>query len=39
MVEMTIQFRVTDFNKGQKWYETLLNRKPDFMPHKGFVEW
>lgn len=39
MFEMTIQFRVTDFNKGQKWYETLLKRKPDFMPHEGFAEW
>ncbi|SES99091.1 hypothetical protein SAMN05216389_10479 [Oceanobacillus limi] len=26
-------------NKGQKWYETLLKREPDFMPHDGFAEW
>lgn len=39
MFEMTIQLRVTDFEQGQKWYETLLNRRPDFMPHEGFAEW
>lgn len=39
MFEMTIQLRVTDFEKGQKWYETLLKRRPDFMPHEGFAEW
>lgn len=39
MFEMTIQFRVTDFEQGQKWYETLLNRRPDFMPHEGFAKW
>lgn len=37
--EMTIQIRVDDFKKGQKWYETLFNRKPDFVPHDGFAEW
>lgn len=25
--------------EGQKWYETLLNRTPDFIPHEGFAEW
>ncbi|MGE7767539.1 VOC family protein [Peribacillus sp. NPDC096540] len=37
--EMTIQFRVTDIVEGQRWYETLLDRKPDFIPHEGFCEW
>ncbi|WP_425482033.1 hypothetical protein [Cytobacillus depressus] len=36
--EVTIQIRVSDFEKGQAWYETLLNRKPDFSPHQGFAE-
>ncbi len=39
MFEMTIQLRVTDFEQGQKWYEKLLKRRPDFMPHEGFAEW
>src|SRR5690606_21933299 len=37
--EMTTQVRVTTIKEGQKWYETLLNRKPDFIPHEGFAEW
>ncbi|MFE8700022.1 VOC family protein [Cytobacillus sp. FJAT-54145] len=37
--EMTIQVRVTNIQEGQPWYETLLNRKPDFVPHEGFAEW
>ncbi|HET7580808.1 MAG TPA: VOC family protein [Bacillales bacterium] len=37
--EITIQVRVEDFEKGQKWYETLLNKEPDFIPHEGFAEW
>ncbi|WP_257348379.1 VOC family protein [Pseudalkalibacillus decolorationis] len=37
--EMTVQVRVSDIEKGQKWYETLLNKKPDFIPHDGFAEW
>lgn len=24
---------------GQSWYETLLRRKPDVVPHEGFAEW
>lgn len=36
---MTMQVRVTDIEKGQKWYQTLFNRKPDFLPHEGFAEW
>jgi len=37
--EVTYQVRVTDFKEGRKWYETLLNKKSDFIPHDGFVEW
>ena len=37
--EITYQVRVTDIQQGQKWYEILLNKKPDFIPHDGFVEW
>jgi hypothetical protein len=37
--EMTIQLRVGDFAKGQAWYQTLLQREPDFVPHEGFAEW
>lgn len=37
--EITIQVRVTDIVKGQEWYEKLLNKKPDYIPHEGFVEW
>lgn len=36
---MTVQIRVPDVKEGQKWYETLLNRAPDFIPHEGFAEW
>lgn len=36
---MTTQVRVSNIEQGQKWYETLLNRKPDFIPHEGFAEW
>lgn len=37
--EITYQVRVTDIQQGHKWYEMLLNKKPDFIPHDGFVEW
>ncbi|MED1603150.1 VOC family protein [Alkalihalophilus marmarensis] len=37
--EMTIQVRVSNIEEGRRWYETLLNKKPDFIPHDGFVEW
>jgi hypothetical protein len=37
--EMTFQLRVADFAKGLAWYQTLLQREPDFVPHEGFVEW
>ncbi|GGB63753.1 VOC family protein [Fictibacillus barbaricus] len=37
--EMTVQVRVSDMNKGQQFYEALLNRAPDSTPHEGFAEW
>ncbi len=39
IIEMTTQFRVSNMKEGQAWYETLLNKKPDFIPHDGFAEW
>src|SRR5690625_4335486 len=37
--EMTTQIRVSNIKEGKKWYETLLNKKPDFIPHGDFAEW
>jgi hypothetical protein len=37
--EMTIQVRVKNINEGIHWYQTLLNKQPDFIPHEGFAEW
>lgn len=37
--EITYQVRVADIEEGRKWYETLLNKTPDFIPHEGFMEW
>ncbi|KAB2328725.1 VOC family protein [Bacillus mesophilum] len=37
--EITIQFRVTNFQEGYKWYKTFLNKEADFVPHEGFAEW
>lgn len=37
--EMTIQVRVKEINEGIRWYQTLLNKQPDFIPHDGFAEW
>ncbi|WP_041808445.1 VOC family protein [Evansella cellulosilytica] len=39
IIEMTNQIRVKEIEEGLKWYETLFNRKPDFIPHEGFAEW
>lgn len=39
IIEMTYQVRVADFQEGRRWYEILLNRAPDFIPHEGFAEW
>jgi len=37
--EMTVQIRVSPFETGLRWYRTLFQREPDFVPHKGFAEW
>lgn len=37
--EVTNQVRVANFKEGQEWYEAVLNRKPDYIPHEGFAEW
>ena len=37
--EMTVQIRVPSMKEGQRYYEILLNREPDFIPHDGFLEW
>ncbi|KYD20672.1 hypothetical protein B4135_1792 [Caldibacillus debilis] len=37
--ELTIQVRVKDINEGIRWYQTLLNKPPDFIPHAGIAEW
>ncbi|UOQ42881.1 VOC family protein [Halobacillus salinarum] len=37
--EMTNQIRVPDMKAGRKWYETLLQAEPDFIPHEGIAEW
>ena len=39
IVEMTMQIRVADIEEGQRFYERLLQRAPDFIPHEGFAEW
>lgn len=39
IIEMTTQVRVTDIVEGQKWYQVLLDKEPDFIPHEGFAEW
>lgn len=39
LFEVTNQIRVPDLLEGQQWYEKLLGKKPDFIPHEGFVEW
>ncbi|TKC18911.1 VOC family protein [Robertmurraya kyonggiensis] len=37
--EVTNQVRVSNMKEGQEWYETVLNKKPDYIPHEGFAEW
>ncbi len=37
--ELTIQVRVKDINEGIRWYQTFLNKPPDFIPHAGIAEW
>lgn len=36
---MTIQVRVTNIEKGLNWYQLLLDKQPDFIPHANFAEW
>lgn len=36
---VTFQVKVPDFKKGLAWYIKLLGRKPNFIPHEGFIEW
>ena len=36
---VTLQIRVSDYDQGREWYETVFNRKPDFIPHENFAEW
>lgn len=36
---MTNQVRVKNIQEGERWYQTLFNRQPDFIPHEGFAEW
>ncbi|SEA58319.1 hypothetical protein SAMN05421743_10613 [Thalassobacillus cyri] len=36
---VTFQVRVSDYEEGVNWYQTLFNRGPDFVPHEEFVEW
>jgi hypothetical protein len=37
--EMTVQVRVPNMKEGERWYRTLLNKEPDFVPHEGLAEW
>lgn len=37
--EISYQVRVVGIEEGRKWYETLLKKTPDFIPHEGFMEW
>lgn len=39
IIEVTVQVRVSDFDKGFNWYRTLLGREPEYAPHEGFAEW
>jgi catechol 2,3-dioxygenase-like lactoylglutathione lyase family enzyme len=39
ILEMTVQVRVREFEEGRRFYERLLRRPPDFVPHEGFAEW
>ena len=39
IIEVTVQVRVSDFDKGFNWYRTLLGREPEYGPHEGFAEW
>ncbi|HET7628085.1 MAG TPA: VOC family protein [Bacillales bacterium] len=39
ITEMTMQFRVKDYEEGVRWYEKLFRRPADFVPHEDFAEW
>jgi hypothetical protein len=38
-IGVTIQVRVTNYEEGLRWYKTLFDRDPDFIPHEDFAEW
>lgn len=38
IIEITNQVRFTVIQQRHKRYEILLNKKPDLIPHDGFVE-
>ncbi len=38
-IGVTYQVRVADYKEGLRWYKTLFNRDPDFIPHEEFAEW
>ena len=35
----TVELRVPDFRAGVEFYLRLFGRRPDFEPHRDFVEW
>ena len=35
----TVELRVPDFRAGVEFYSRLFGRRPDFEPHRDFVEW
>lgn len=37
--EMTMQIRVPSIDEGVKWYEKVIGKPADFIPHEGFAEW
>lgn len=39
VLEMTVQVRVGDYEEGVRFYQRLLRRPPDFIPHEDFAEW
>jgi len=36
---MTTQVWISNIEDRHLWYETLLKKKPDFIPQDGCVEW
>jgi hypothetical protein len=39
ILEVTIQFRVSNYKEGQQYYSSIFQKNPDFVPHEGFAEW